>query len=81
MTAVNFVIRASEPPPPPPPPLEGPDRVKLEFDVKSNLGLLIPSLSSKTQNQLKILRKMPLYISLIMKWSPWQQGMSYLQSF
>ena len=72
MAAVNFVIRASEPSPPP-------GGVKLEFDVKSNFGILIPSLSSKTQNQPKILRRMPLYISLIMifspalimKWLPW----------
>ena len=76
MAAGNFVIRASEPPPLPP---GGPDRVKLEFDVTSNFRLLIPSFSSETQNQPTILRKMPLYISLIMifspalimKWLPW----------
>ena len=44
--------------------------IKLKFDVRGNLGLLISSFNSKMQYQYKILRKMPLLFFSILIFSP-----------
>ena len=63
--------------------------IKLKFGVRGNFRLLISNLSSETQYQFEILRKCH-FSSLrswflaqhsLMNWFPWQQWMTYLQSF
>ena len=43
--------------------------IKLKFGASGNLGHLSSNLNSKTQDQFQILRKMPLFFSMIMIFS------------